>query len=157
MISIFSKLALTSLPLFAAFGCGPEPATPSKDQLSLVATDSGYSSADTFFIPVDSATKMMSSYLSSVSASAQSDTLQYWKVDAAAMRRYLADPDIKDLKIGLAHDLDYINAGNNGISAGFSPRALTIVVTGYDSTGSPVYFGNNLVLDRAKPCPPTCF
>ncbi|WEK21350.1 MAG: hypothetical protein P0Y49_09370 [Candidatus Pedobacter colombiensis] len=108
------------------------------------------------FIPRDSADRMTASYIASYS-SERPDTLLSWSIDAEALRQYLTDTHIKEVKIALGHTLPYVNSGKFGIPTGFSSTALTIVVTGINDAGHTVYYNSNYALDRAKPCPPICF
>lgn len=110
---------------------------------------------DTFFIQVDTADEMRSSYLQSISTDTPA-RLQSWNIDADALRAYLADGNIKEVNIALAHTMEYIDNGHYGIPAGLSPEALTIVVRGVAANGNLINYNTSYVLDRAKPCPPIC-
>jgi len=109
------------------------------------------------FIPVDSANKMIRSYLNSI---ADSDTekpqLQSLIMDADALREYLKDTSIKEVKVMFAHTMDYINSGHGGQYAGYRPGALTIIFAGYNLQGNYVLAPGNLVPDGSSPCPPFC-
>ncbi|SFH37783.1 hypothetical protein [Pedobacter insulae] len=110
---------------------------------------------DSFFVPVDTADEMTSSYIASLGGDADTD-LNYWTVDADALRDYLTNTDIKKMKISLAHTTEYINNGNYGVPAGYSPAALTIIMTGVNNDGGTVNYNSTWAMDRAKPCPPVC-
>lgn len=110
---------------------------------------------DANFIPADTANKMIHSYLTSIGGSSSTD-LRSLIISAQSLRNYLNDTSITQVKVMFAHTLDYINAGNNGVPAGYTPGALTIVLAGYNSSGNYVYATGNMVMDYAKPCPTNC-
>lgn len=113
--------------------------------------------ANPYFIPVDSANKMLRSYLTSVNADIDSNKqLQALIMDADALREYLSNPSIKKVKVMFAHTLDYINAGHGGENCGYTPGQLTIIFAGYDSENNYIFAPGNLVPNRAKPCPTNC-
>lgn len=111
------------------------------------------------YIPVDSANKMVNSYLTSLSSSADTN-IRSWSIDVDQLRLLIDSTagtnPVKHLKIMLGHNLNYINSGKGGISAGFSKNALTIIVAGYDGLGNYIFVGNDGVLNRARPCPSNC-
>jgi hypothetical protein len=117
----------------------------------------GGGGSSSHFIPVDSANKMLESYLNSINADIDtSGNVQSFIMDADALREYLADNSIKKVKIMLAHTLDYINAGNAGINCGYRSGKLTIIIAGYDADKNYIFAPGNTVLDRASPCPTQC-
>ncbi len=119
----------------------------------------GNGAASSAFIPMDSANKMIGSYLASVNAPATDTALDCVIVDADMLRSYLNDTcngKIKNVKLMLAHTLNYINTGHGGQYAGYQPNALTIIVSGYDATGNYVLAAGNTVLDQGQPCPSYC-
>lgn len=111
------------------------------------------------YIPLDSANKMVNSYLNSISSSADTN-IRSWSIDVDQLRLLIDSTagtnPVKHLKIMLGHNLNYINSGKGGISAGFSKNALTIIVAGYDNLGNYIFVGNDGVLNRARPCPSNC-
>jgi hypothetical protein len=113
------------------------------------------------FIPVDSANKMLLSYLNSVNYQQNDTDLDCLTVDADTMRAYLANPNVKKIKLMLAHTLEYINAGGGNQNCGYQTGALTIIMACYDSANNYVYYqapgsATNMVLDHAMPCPSNC-
>lgn len=124
--------------------------------LNSLMLDSTMTGADSPFIHVDSANKMLNSYLNSVSTAERADDLHSLIVDAEALRYYLQNTDIKHVKIMLAHRLDYINAGNGNNYAGTDYNALTIIIAGYDQNSNYVYTSAGTVLDNVQPCPHNC-
>lgn len=116
------------------------------------APDSTYSSR----ISVDSANRMLSSYI----RSRQSDADLYSLIiNADTLRSYLNDTTagvIKEVKLMFAHRMDYINKGNDGIPCGLGNYGLTLIIAGYDENGDYVLINGNSVLDNCAPCPATC-
>ncbi|MDR3681764.1 MAG: hypothetical protein P4L41_17480 [Flavipsychrobacter sp.] len=119
----------------------------------------GNGAGSSAFIPMDSANKMIGSYLASVNAPATDTALDCVIVDADMLRSYLNDTcngKIKNVKFMLAHTLNYINTGHGGQYAGYKPNALTIIVSGYDATGNYILAAGNTVLDQGQACPVSC-
>lgn len=108
-------------------------------------------------IPIDSANKMLNSYLASIQGS---DTaLHSLSFDADTLIRYLTDTSrgkIKTVRLMLAHRLDYINSGHYGRNAGYDADALTLVIAGCDTSGNYIYNSRNMVYDYCFPCPHNC-
>src|SRR5690606_7881631 len=109
------------------------------------------------FIPMDTANKMIQSYLTSIASGENANKqLQSLIVDAEVLREYLKDTSIKNLKVLFAHTLNYINSGHYGQNAGYHSNALTIVFAGYDSKGNYIFATGQKVPDQAVPCPANC-
>ena len=110
------------------------------------------------FINRDSANRMISSYLESIAAPAQSNSLASLIIDADSLRAYLNDTSlhIKKVKIMFAHTLPYINSGNYGLFAGYGRGKLTTVLAGYDDNNNYMYWGGSAVMDNFRPCPNSC-
>ena len=115
-------------------------------------------SAYSQFIPVDSANKMVASYLTSIDYTNNDTDLQSLIISADQLEQYINQTpgDIAYFKLMLAHRLDYINAGNDGVYDGYNRNALTIVIAGYNNNGDAIYFDDGFVLDYSSPCPPGC-
>lgn len=113
------------------------------------------------FIPVDSANKMILSYLTSIHF-AQNDTdLHSLIFDADSLRAFLNNTNITKVKFMFAHTLDYINNGGQNQYCGYQSGALTIVVAGYDSSNNYVFYNypqspTEMVLEHGMPCPSNC-
>lgn len=141
------------------WSCGKKTNTqsnnPSEDT-TVVSNTAPLSVSYAGFIPIDSANKMIGSYLSSIEAESSYDPLYSLLLDADELRVFLSDNDIHGVKVMLAHTLDYINNGNEGLPAGYKSGALTIVFAGYDVDGDYVYAPGDLVPNEANPCPPLC-
>src|SRR6185312_13832141 len=90
-------------------------------------------------IPIDSANKMLTSYLNSVNYQATDTNVESVIFSAALLRNYLdsitGSSDIAYIKIMFAHKLSYINAGNGNHNDGFSNSALTLLMAGYTTSG----------------------
>ena len=108
------------------------------------------------FIPSDTANEMINSYIYSVSSGSHASDLHAFSIDADLLRTYLANTSIKNVKLILAHTMDYIHSGFRGVYAGMQPGAVTIIIAGYDNDGNYVYKDGSFVLDHASPCPYTC-
>jgi hypothetical protein len=110
------------------------------------------------FIPIDSANKMIGSYLNSLHDTDSS--LKALTVDMCQLNRYteqLTTQDhITNLKLIFAHTLEWINSGHANQDAGYKTGALTLIIAGYDSLGNYVYFNGNSVLEYMAPCPTSC-
>lgn len=110
-----------------------------------------------YFIPVDSANKMLESYLNSINADVDTSTnIQSFIIDADALREYLSDTSIKKVKVMLAHTLNYVNSGGNGLPCGYRTGKLTIILAGYDEDKNYIFAPGNKVMDHAVPCPTAC-
>lgn len=124
------------------------------------APSGGYSTftydvtADPNLIPVDTANKMINSYIKSLEDS--DGNLHSFSLDAETLREYLKDTSIKKVKVMFAHTQSYINSGHEGQPSGMKSNALTIVLAGYRSDGTFVIAPGDKVLDRAQPCPTIC-
>lgn len=105
-------------------------------------------------IPMDSANKMIGSYLTSIEG--KDGEMYSLIMNADALRAYLSDTSIKNVKLMFSHTLDYINAGNEGVPASYKSGEFTIIMAGYNSAGNYIFAPNNMVLDRAMPCPSSC-
>ncbi|RYY17201.1 MAG: hypothetical protein EOO04_25770 [Chitinophagaceae bacterium] len=66
------------------------------------------------------------------------------------------NPEIKRVKVMLAHTLKYINTGHGGQNAGYKSGALTIVFAGFTKDGNYVFAPGNMVPNHAVPCPRNC-
>jgi hypothetical protein len=138
--------------------CSKKNATPNSDVKPI--RESVLANAmlgdDSPFIRVDSANKMLNSYLNSISSGTHENELHALIIDADALRSYLENTNIKHVKLMFAHRLDYINAGGLNHYAGLSNNALTVVVAGYDNDNNYVCSPAGTYLDNAMPCPYVC-
>lgn len=115
---------------------------------------------DTAFIPIDTANRMIGSYLASVHSGGGADTnLHSLIIDANALREYLTSDsgnEISHLKIMFAHKLSYINSGHKDQPCGYSPNGFTVILAGFNNEGNYVYFRGSKVEDMSRPCPYDC-
>jgi hypothetical protein len=126
--------------------------------VSSCSTAAGAGDTPDGYISKDSANKMIGSYLTSIEADSTDEDpdINSLIVDADLLRDYLSNKDVKNVKIMLAHTLDYINSGHGGQNAGYKADALTIVLAGYDAQGNYVFQSDHMVPDHATPCPRNC-
>lgn len=111
------------------------------------------------FVPVDTANKMISSYVNSINYTANDTDLRSLTISAAELRYYLDSlpnsSSIKNVEIKFAHKQSYINAGNQNQPAGLKASALTVIIAGLDQLGGYIYADQH-VINRAGPCPINC-
>lgn len=113
----------------------------------------------THAIPVDSANRMIGSFLNSIDYQVNDTDLFSIVVDAGALRQYLGEVDDgpgAGIKLMLAHNLDYINAGHQNQPVGFNRDALTVVIAAFDGDGNYVLLPGGNVMDYNAICPPDC-
>jgi hypothetical protein len=111
-------------------------------------------------ITVDTANKMVNSYLNSVNYLSTDTNIQCVTFPAGLVRKYLdsltGSSSIAYLKISFAHQLVYINNGHQNVNSGFSKNALTVILSGCDTNGSYIYYAGNSVIDNGMICPTNC-
>jgi len=152
LLFLLACCALSSKGL--AQGASANP-SPSAANAAVAGTPGGGSNP--FFISVDTANKMLGSYLSSINADADNNmNVQSFIMDADAIREYLSNPSIKKVKIMLAHTLTYINTGNQGVNCGYKSGKLTVILAGFNGESNYIFAPGNMVVDQAIPCPTAC-
>ena len=157
LVSIF-------IALFLLYGCTKKDVAnvqPSSLGMNSTASYSGYAKkgADGGFsksISVDSANRMIESYLYSINYPANDSGLRSLSFNADTLRAYLTDKSIKDVKFMLAHQAEYMNSGHFGEFAGMNPSALTLVIVGVNEDGVHVRNSVNEVYEHLQPCPFNC-
>lgn len=107
-------------------------------------------------IPVDTANRMISSYLNSVGYPTTDVALRSLSFDADTLRAYLANPNIVTVKFMLAHRQSYISSDGYGHSGGLKPNAITLIIVGMNAEDKYVLNKNNGVYDHMYPCPSNC-
>src|SRR5690606_9809507 len=75
-------------------------------------------------IPIDTANRMIQSYLTGVGYPAVDTAIRSLIFDADTLRAYLANPNIVTLKVMLAHKQSYIHSRHEGTGSGLNPEAL---------------------------------
>jgi len=129
---------------------------PKKDQketpptTKILRDDDGFSR----FIPIDSANKMIMSYIKSTES--DDDALRSLILNADSLRYMLSDSRITNVKLMFAHTLDYVNNGGKDQNCGYKSGKLTLVIAGYDQNGDYVYNPTSSVLNQCMPCPAFC-
>jgi len=111
------------------------------------------------FIPVDSANKMLSSYLNSINSGQNDTDLTSIIFDADTLRSLLNDTShgkIVKVKCMLAHTLCYINSGGQNQPCGYRSGKLTLVVAGYDLSNNYVLNPIGKAMNTGMPCPTSC-
>lgn len=151
-----STLILLFAGITSLYSCGTSTAHPSGGESSDPNPVS-----DPDFIRVDTANKMIASYLNSINYTQNDTDLRSLIIDADTLRTYLANSSIKKVKIMFAHTLAYINSGHGNQPAGYKNTALTTVIAGYDASGNYVFYrypesSVDMVLDHSMPCPTNC-
>ena len=160
-------LLLLAFSAFIFSGCKDQGTKPAEEHGIIVHKyrpphhGAGQDSSQCDYIPVDSANRMINSYLASISGDSVMD-LHSLDYDVDSLISYLQTAGIKHVKFMFAHTLDYINAGGYGQYAGYQSGALTLVIAGYDAQGNYVYYqypktqNCPLVEDHFTPCPNDC-
>lgn len=135
-----------------------EAEAPKPQNHDLSAMERKYPADEVFsrYIPMDSANKMLSSYLNSINANNNDSDLRAIIYNADTLRDYLSNASIKYVKFMLAHTLEYINEGHANQKAGYVAGNLTIIIAGFDEQGNYIYNKGNLVPDHGMPCPESC-
>ncbi len=160
-------ILFASAALALAFtACNRQEATdPGANQVKTYSTSSvmhnaarieaaGYSQS----VPIDTANKMIGSYLSSVGYPYADTTIRSLAFNADTLRAYLSNSNIKDVRFYLAHQITWLDAGLNrfGKNIGLAPGKLTLIVVGLDNNGNVVRNSANGVYEHAMPCPTNC-
>lgn len=149
--------------LFCLYSCKKDKKTEAEavqEEAQTQLPTGGYSlmnyniNTDPNLIPVDTANRMIRSYLKSVEN--DDEMLHSLILNAETIRQYLKDSSIKEIKVMFAHTLTYMNSGHEGQNAGLKSNALTIVLAGYRSDGTYVLSQGNKVPNKARPCPTSC-
>lgn len=119
---------------------------------SLRGTDAHFSAS----IAVDSANRMIQSYLYSINYPANDSGLRSLSFSADSLRAYLSDPAITDVKFMFAHQPGYMNSGHFGQFAGMNPAALTVVIVGVSDDSKFILNKHQEVFEHLSPCPVYC-
>lgn len=107
-------------------------------------------------IPLDTANRMIESYLTSQGYPGNEEALRSISIDADTLRAYLQDSRITTIKLMVAHQPAYINSGGYQKNAGLSSSAMTMVLVGVDEANKPVLNKSNGVYDQFSLCPKLC-
>ena len=153
---------------FAFTACNRQeaPADPGANSVKTYVTNGGnISSAGRLVgegfsqsIAIDTANRMISSYLQSVGYPYADTTIRSLAFNADTLRAYLANPNITDVKLYLAHQITWLDGGPNryGKNIGAQPGKLTVILVGLDNSGAVIRNSTNGVYEHALPCPASC-
>lgn len=160
---MIKKIFVLSLSLFFIYGCKKEVAeTPVKPASNAAAGNTvryGLKGAEYEYsasMPIDSANRMIQSYLTSVHYPATDTALRALTFNADSLREYLKNEEITDVKFIIAHQQSYINSGHYGKYAGMNPQAITLVLVGLSADGGHILNKQNEVYEHFAPCPVIC-
>lgn len=152
------KQKLFFLPMAAMLAC-QNPKTKESDSQSTPLAQKLLSNDPSSFIPVDSANKMLESYLGSINYPQNDSAVISFTFSISELRRLLDSVDhpdsLKDIQIRLAHSLEYINSGHQNMNAGYNKNALRLLISGVDTKGNTILL-NNQVMNHSIPCPNSC-
>lgn len=107
-------------------------------------------------IPVDTANRMILSYLNGINYRINTNETRSFTTDPESLISYLSDSRIKTVKIFLAHNLDYINSGHEGERPVPNENAITLIIAGLDSAEHYVTDIDRGLYDQLAPCPDQC-
>lgn len=168
MKSIFS-LTAASIALCVGLAACSRPATvdPGADTTKVPAANNNTAAAANARIvgaqysqpiQIDTANRMIASYLESVGYPQVDTAVRSLAFDADTLRSYLSNPSITTMRFYLGHQLSYLNGGNDrfGKDIGMRPGALTIIAVGVNDNGQIVRNATNGVYEHAMPCPYNC-
>lgn len=103
------------------------------------------------YLPIDSANKMISSYLNSIQYQNNDTDVRSFIVDANALRCYLNSEEglnVSNLKISFAHNASTAYSADSNVNCGYNGKHLAIVITGFDTLGNNVIHPKGLCFDR---------
>ncbi len=142
---VITSLLLGMLVAFSFTGCKKSSGANVEPRPELART----------FIPIAQANQMIESYLSSIGYPEKDDQIRSWILNADSLRLYLQDPSIKNIKVSLAHQMDYINRGLKGRKPTDGEIPETIILFGIDEDNNSVTMRGR-AMDNAVPCPRAC-
>lgn len=102
------------------------------------------------------ANQLISSYLNSIDTITAYTPIKSFMVGVSELRDLLSDTNITELKIFLAHHQDYLSNGNTDVYSGVDAQALTLVISGVNSTNDYVYLNTSNVINKINGCPVNC-
>lgn len=111
-------------------------------------------------ISIDTANRMIKSYLNSIDYKVNTKEIRSWSFNANVLRTYLNSEkgkDITDVRFFLAHTMSYIMSGHEGQRLPDDSHGLTLIIIGVDSTGKEVYTTLNKAYNHCMPCPEKCY
>lgn len=102
------------------------------------------------------ANQLISSYLNSIDTITAYTPIKSFMVGVSELRELLFDTSVTELKIFLAHHQDYLSNGNTDVFSGVDAQALTLVISGVNSTNDYVYLNTSNVINKIHGCPVNC-
>lgn len=126
------------------------------DNYVLAGGNDVYDLATSERISMDTANRMIGSYLESINYTTNATDLQSMTFDADTMRHFLQNSDVVKLHFVIAHRDTYINAGFFGSYCGAAASGLTFIIFGLDNAGEIIYTSNGMVMEHTRPCPAYC-
>lgn len=147
LLSACGRFSLSDL--FPSTSAQTSPTGPGQE-------DSNYSQT----IPIDTANRMILSYLHSIHYETNTNAIRSWSFNADTLRNYLnsqAGSHVTNIRFFLAHTMSYILGGHEGQQLPVNSHDLTIIIIGVDSTGSVVYKSEDRVFNHCLPCPDACY
>lgn len=102
------------------------------------------------------ANQLISSYLNSIDTITAYTPIKSFMVGVSELRDLLLDTNVTELKIFLAHHQDYLSNGNTDVYSGVDAQALTLVISGVNSTNDYVYLNTSNVINKIHGCPVNC-
>ncbi len=157
-MTIAALIAAASLTACQSGGENKDAANKQTEPMALASSADSVTTPDTCVscIPVDTANKMITSYINSLNGNPNNQYLYSLIADANDLRAYLnANPTVTNVKLMFAHTLPYINGGGANTYCGTKAGQLTLVIAGYDASGNYV-ISTNGVMDQMHPCPNNC-
>lgn len=107
-------------------------------------------------ITVDTANRMLESYLNGVGYPGVDTAIRSLSFDADTLRAYLQNSNIVTMKFMIAHPPAYMKNGNTNVNAGLNASGMTLIIVGLDNTDRYVMNSQNGVYDYMSPCPSQC-
>lgn len=107
-------------------------------------------------IPVDTANRMIQSYLTGVGYPSVDTAIRSLYFDADTLRAYLQNSDITTIKFVLAHPTAYVNSDPTSAASSLNADALTLIIVGLNDDEEYVLNNANGVYDNMFRCPFSC-
>lgn len=107
-------------------------------------------------LSIDTANRMIRSYLSGINYKVNTEAIRAWTVAADSLRSYAKNSSVKYFTFTLAHTLDYMLSGHEGLRPDSNSHAYTLIVKGLNASYQTVTLPDGKVLDQMVPCPDLC-
>ncbi|HLO38097.1 MAG TPA: hypothetical protein VK173_06405 [Lacibacter sp.] len=156
--ALFVSLSLALASCTGNENSTTETTASGSDTAVMALTSTEEEAAGVAMVSVDTANIMINSYLNSINYTQNDSSLHSVIINADALRAYLNSPGgqtVHNLKIMLAHTMNYINNGGKDQYAYYNSGELTFILVGFNDSGNYVINGDK-VLDHGSPCPVAC-